>query len=79
MIAAGDVVTNGIPRMAVARFKSGGPHAPAFAGNGGPVFQQGANRTGRAVAMQADGRVLIAGSIDTGDLEQFLTVRLLTQ
>jgi hypothetical protein len=29
--------------------------------------------------MQPDGRVLIAGSIDTGDLERFLTVRLLTQ
>lgn len=63
------VGTNNIT-FALARYTSSGSLDSAFDGDGKLITVIGNRRdSGRAIALQADGRILVGGSSDTGDFE----------
>jgi uncharacterized delta-60 repeat protein len=63
LLLAGRADVNGGPDMAVARLTSAGALDPSFNGTGARVENVGAGSVfGDAVALQADGRILVAGN-----------------
>jgi uncharacterized delta-60 repeat protein len=61
---------------AVVRYRSDGALDTGFDGDGKATFPVGDDSTGRAVAIQADGRILVVGSSKTGADTDFMTLRL---
>jgi uncharacterized delta-60 repeat protein len=64
--------------LAVARLKSGGVLDPTFGGGDGlaTVDVTGTTATGRAVALQTNGRIVVAGETWVGGTPRFLVARL---
>jgi uncharacterized delta-60 repeat protein len=52
--------------FALARFTSGGALDPTFSGDGKLTTAIGTDDSGNAVAIQADGKIVVAGEADTG-------------
>jgi uncharacterized delta-60 repeat protein len=76
IVAVGESWANGAPQLAVVRLRSDGSLDPAFGSGGKVIAPSGTSTTGMSVAVQADGRLVIAGTIDDGTDSNFLIVRL---
>lgn len=64
VVVAGTVASGGI---AVARLSPEGAFDPGFAGDGTTVFDAGSDDSGDALALQANGRIVVAGSTSVND------------
>ena len=74
IVAAGNTAFGG-GNFGVARYHPDGSLDPSFEGNGKLEIGLGGEETAHAVAIQADGRIVVAGSTDIGD-GGFALVRL---
>ena len=74
IVAAGNTAFGG-GNFGVARFNADGSLDPSFAGNGKLEIGLGGEETAHGVAIQSDGRIVVAGSTDIGD-GGFALVRL---
>lgn len=77
ILAAGTLVVDGTPRFAVVRLLPGGEVDPAFGGGAGYVLAGPPGATLTAMAMDADGNLVLAGGRATGLAEVPVVVRLL--
>jgi uncharacterized delta-60 repeat protein len=73
LVAVGQVTDNG--DMALARYTSSGQMDSSFSGDGRLTTDFGGNDRGMAVVIQADGKIVVAGSTDAGSSTDFALVR----
>lgn len=74
MVGTAASMTGG--QIAVARFLSDGTPDPDFDGDGKVTTMPGSNNSGRAIAIQSDGRIVVAGHADNGtEHDDFVVVR----
>jgi uncharacterized delta-60 repeat protein len=77
IVVAGSTTADGTFDFAVARYDSDGALDPGF-GSGGKVWtdlDSASTDEGRAVALQADGKIVVAGPSDSGQGRDFAVVR----
>ena len=79
LLAAGYARVDGVSRIALARYLPGGVLDPTFSGDGRAISLIGAWSAANAVALQDDGKIVVAGTAaDTSDgAGQFALVRFL--
>ena len=76
ILAVGETLDSGLSRLAVLRLRSDGSPDTSFGIGGKSIVPSTANASGVAIAVQPDGRIVLAGSIDDGVNANFLVVRL---
>ncbi|MEN9630417.1 MAG: hypothetical protein RJA10_3645, partial [Pseudomonadota bacterium] len=76
ILAVGESVEQGVSHMAIVRLRSDGTLDTSFGIGGKVVVPSAVNATARAVAVQPDGLIVLAGSIDDGANANFMVVRL---
>jgi uncharacterized delta-60 repeat protein len=78
LVVAGDLVAgNSTDFLAAYRYLPDGALDPTFGTNGMALVDAGFDEQGRAVALQPDGKIVIAGSVQlTGGMSQFVVARL---
>ena len=66
VLAAGVAVVGGDPNFALTRLAQNGALDPSFGGDGTVVTDPGETDVGSALALQPDGRIIVAGTIMSG-------------
>jgi uncharacterized delta-60 repeat protein len=77
ILLAGSAMSATGNRMAVARLLPGGAPDATFDGDGKRTIALADNAVGNGIAVQADGRIVVAGSAGSGFSGDFLVARLL--
>jgi len=78
IVVAGRLSTSSDTDLLIVRFTAGGALDTSFAGLGWTSVSAGGSEEGFGVALQGDGKIVVAGSTNTSGTVQFLAVRLLS-
>ena len=78
VIAAGYALISGISNFALARYNTNGTLDNSFGVNGKVLVNLGSGSWLKAIALQADGKIVVGGSVTNGPTVQFALMRFLS-
>lgn len=78
IVLAGRTTLAGASDVAVARRMASGAPDPTFAGDGSTVLHSGDSAAAEGVALQSDGKIVVAGHAEVGGVPRFLVARILS-